>query len=461
MIYRQLFDRLARDRVVQAGLIGSGEFGTAIVTQSRVVPRLRVPVVADVDVGAARRACLLAGIAEEKIEVCDSRKAALHALEAGRTVVLGDAGLMMDLPIDVVVEATGIPEAGALHAQAAIRHHRHVVMVNKETDATVGPILKHLADKEGVVYSAADGDQHGLIMGLVAWARELGLEVLCAGKALGGDFVYDDAAGSVYREGVRSVVDRAKLVVLKPALGAGAASAAEERAGLLGSPAKAGGYDVVEMAIAANATGLGPDTDGMHSPILYAAEIPQVLCPVEEGGVLRHRGVIDVVRVLRRPDEMGLGGGVFVVVACANEYSRRVLATKGLVFNSRRSAALICRPHHLCGVEAIISILAAGALGVPTGATEYVPRFDVVAMAARDLAAGDAVGNDHSPALTALMRPARRVEPGAGLPFHMANGNRLAVNVPTGTVITMEMVVPPSDSALWSLRKMQDEFFFP
>jgi predicted homoserine dehydrogenase-like protein len=34
MIYRHLFDRLAKGKIVRAGLIGAGHFATAIATQS-------------------------------------------------------------------------------------------------------------------------------------------------------------------------------------------------------------------------------------------------------------------------------------------------------------------------------------------------------------------------------------------------------------------------------------------
>ena len=51
--------------------------------------------------------------------------------------------------IDVVCEGTGvIPEAGAVHAKAALDNGKHVAMVNKETDSAVGPILKRLAAKK-------------------------------------------------------------------------------------------------------------------------------------------------------------------------------------------------------------------------------------------------------------------------------------------------------------------------
>src|SRR6266540_3239304 len=152
--------RLARapQRPVRAGLIGCGTFGTGILAQVVSVPMLEVSAVADLSLDAARRAYGLAGVPDEAIVLCDSRSATLRAFEAGKRVIVADPMLLMELPLDVIVEATGQPEAGASHAEAAIRHGRHVAMVNKEADVTVGPILKRLADEAGVVYTAVDGD---------------------------------------------------------------------------------------------------------------------------------------------------------------------------------------------------------------------------------------------------------------------------------------------------------------
>ena len=455
-MYGQMWRRFGEGKTVQAGVIGTGQYATAVVTQSLAIPLLDVHAVADLDVAAALRAYQEAGLGTDEIAICDGRPSALAALERGQRVVVEDALLLMGLPLDIIVEATGEPEAGAIHASEAISHGKHVAMVNKETDVTVGPILKRLADRAGLVYTAVDGDQHGLLIGLVAWARDLGLEVLCAGKARNAEFVYDADAKTV--TGGQKIValgeDSAECMQTIPP---GRAHAfVQARSGLLAALGRIGGYDVVELAIAANATGLLPDVESMHCPALRTVEIAEALCPVAEGGILERRGAIEGVTCLRSPDGPGLGGGVFAVVSCANDYSRGILTSKGLHANARDSAALIYRPSHLCGVETATSILSAVLLGLPTGASDYLPLVDVVARAARDLAAGERIGSDHDPAIQVLMRPSRQVTAGNPLPVHMANGNALRVDVPRGTVVTREMVREPESSRLWALRADQD-----
>jgi predicted homoserine dehydrogenase-like protein len=162
---------------------------------------------------------------------------------------------------------------------------------------------------------------------------------------------------------------------------------------------------------------------------------------------------------LRRVYEPGLGGGVWIVVACENDYSRAILTMKGLIPNAANTTALIYRPYHLCGVETPISLLVAGLLGLPTGASEYAPQVDIIARAKVSLRAGDVLTGDHDPRLEFLLRPAQAVVGGAPLPLHLASGNPLVRDVPAGAIIRTEMVGTPKESALWSLRAEQDREF--
>jgi predicted homoserine dehydrogenase-like protein len=460
MIYTALFDRATTSgRPVRAGVIGVGQYATAIVTQAQAMRRLEVPVLADLNVEAARLAYRRAGLPDEAIAHCETRAQVLAAMERGRRAVVADAMVLMDLPLDVIVESTGSPEAAARHGAAALRAGKHLAMVSKEPDATIGPYLKRLADAAGLVYSAVDGDQHGLLIGLVDWCRELGLDVLCGGKARDTEFIYDDAAGTVRRGKETLTLTPAQRALLAPITPGQVGEVVAARRQAFAPLGRIGGFDVTEMAIAANATGLLPDVEALHCPAVRITEMPEVLCPAEDGGLLGRRGVIDSVTCLRRADEAGLGGGVFVVVSCANDYSRRILTTKGLIPNAKDTAALIYRPYHLCGVETPITLLTAGLLGLPTGGREVLPRVDLVARAGVSLPAGSIVGGDHDPGLEYLLLPARAVRDGAPLPLHMATGHRLRADVPAGTIIRREMVEAPADSALWALRQEMDSAF--
>jgi len=466
MIYHQLLKKFQKETIT-AGLIGSGHFGTAVLTQSMQIPLLKVPVIADRNPQAARLAFERAGVADVDIVECDNLQQALHALETGKYFIVQDPMILMELPIDIVVEATGIPEVGAKHGLEAINHGKHVAMVNKETDSAVGAILNRLAEKAGVVYTPVDGDQHGLLMGMIAWARGLGLEVVSAGKSRDAEFVYNkekgeivcDADGVTVHETVRYKVDKEDAWVFEPIPAGKAREYVKARNELLSALPQAGGFDLCEMVIAANTNDLVPDVPPLHQGVLRIPELPEALCPVDEDGILQNRGVIDVVTCFRHPFEPGLGGGVFMVVACENDYSRMIVNTKGQIPNAKGTAALIYRPYHLCGVETPLSLLCAGLLGVSTGSSTYIPSYDMVQTAARDLKAGEIIGNDHDPALAATIIPATKIGNGSAVPAHLLNGNKLKQDVPAGTLLTYDLVEEPKDSVLWSLRRKQEEVF--
>jgi predicted homoserine dehydrogenase-like protein len=109
-------------------------------------------------------------------------------------VVVPDGGLLAELPLDVVVEATGDPEVGAANAVAAIDAGKHLVMVTKEADSVIGPLLARRAAAAGRIVTPVDGDQPSLTIGLKSWAELLGLKVVAAGKASEYDFVWDPRA---------------------------------------------------------------------------------------------------------------------------------------------------------------------------------------------------------------------------------------------------------------------------
>jgi len=451
--------------IIRAGVIGTGHFATAVFTQSESMADLQVAAVADLNPEAARRAFRLAGLPDDAIAYCESRTEALAALEKGQRAIVEDALLLMELPVDVIVESTGVPEAGARHAQAAIDAGKHVAMVSKETDSVVGPILAHLARQAGVSYTPVDGDQHGLLIQLVRWCRMLGLDVLAAGKARDGEYFYDRTAlevrGGEYVLRLRNR-DSRWLSPLRPLNLAGQLM---ERMDFLAPLPGVGGWDLTELVIAANALDLHPDDpfDGtgggqFHGPALYTTEIPGVFCPREMGGILGNRGVIDILTSLRIPEAAGLGGGVFAVVHADTDYSRQILATKGCLANASGDAALIYRPYHLCGVETPATLLAATQSGHSTYDESYRQQWDVVMVARRELAAGETLGTDHSPDVEVLFAPVQSIaHPDAWLPIHLGSGLQLRRDVPAGTPVPVGAVERPNDSVLWTLRQEQDQ----
>ena len=106
-----------------------------------------------------------------------------QAIRKGKYVVTEDFEVVTKvLPVNVVIEATGVPEIGAHAAFQSIHNGKHIVMLNVETDATVGPILKSMADSAGVVYTASAGDEPGAIKELYDFADAMGFDIVAVGK---------------------------------------------------------------------------------------------------------------------------------------------------------------------------------------------------------------------------------------------------------------------------------------
>jgi predicted homoserine dehydrogenase-like protein len=460
-MYLETLLQSARERTVRALVIGAGEYGFSFIFQARRTQGLEVRAIHARKVERGIDAFRHAGLREDTIKVCGTLREAEAALEAGRVVVSDDALMLMELPIDLVVEATGAPEAAAIHADAAIRNGKHVAMVSKEADSVVGPLLQRRAKAAGLVYTPVDGDQPSLLMQLVVWARLIGLEVLCAGKSSEYDFVYDPVAKRV--TSLDRAVEAPDLETLWDFGGRDTHSVIEARARALAAIPQHTVPDLVEMGLVANACSLSVDVPAFHAPILRTPEIADVLVPTAMGGILGKAGVVDVFNLLRRPDEASFAGGVFVVVRCEDRRTWEVLRAKGHVVSRSGSAAMIYRPSHLLGVESATTVLSAVLHGRSSGPEDVKPRFDVVGRTTKSIQAGTvlaAVGHHHQiEGVEGLLVPARKAVGVNPIPFYMMANNTLVHDVAAGTIITAEMVAPPKDSRLWALRRELEEAF--
>jgi predicted homoserine dehydrogenase-like protein len=423
-----------RRRPVRIGLAGAGEFGRSFLFRSGRARGIEIVAVADRDAGRASTAIVHAG------------------LSSGTVTILGDATELGALDVDVVVEATGDPEAAARTADSVLARGKHVAMVTKEADCVVGPILQAKAATFGVRCTPVDGDQPSLLIGLVGWARLLGLEVVCAGKAGEFDFVFDADSGTV----------TGPYGALRLAEPQAFWNSSRDRAARLPAWPRATVPDYCELVIVANATGLQPDRATLHAPVARTLDLPDLFRPRADGGLLEAAAAVDMFVCLRRPDEASFAGGVFVVVRCDDPASWRVLKEKGIPTSDDGRYALLHNPVHLLGIEAPVSILAAVLLDAP--AAELRPSFDLLARISAPLRAGTplTVGARHTIAgLEPFIGPAGRVGADAPVPYYMAAGCLLARDAPAGAVLTRAHLAPPPASALWRLRDEQDDRFFP
>lgn len=447
---------------VETCVVGTGGFGRSFLAHALRVPRMRCRVAVDRDAATAARALASVGIDPARIHVCTTPAGAQAAFAAGDFVAASDLATVIGLPVEVVVEATGHPEAGARHARLALEAGRHLAVVSKELDSVVGPGLARLAAERGIVATPVDGDQPSLLIGLVSWAETLGLDIVAAGKSSEYDFVFDPTTGKLASNG--RTVDAPALAACwtqGERSSAGIVAARAEIAALLPQRAVP---DLCEMQVVANAMGFAPDRPDLHAPIARPLEVPTLFAPDAEGGLFAGERRIDVFHCLRTADEASFAGGVFVVVRCTDRESWDMLAEKGHVLSRSGATAMIYLPRHLLGLEAATTILEAALHGASSGGTDPRPHLDLVARATMDLPAGGVLamgGHHHTIEGTAAeLVPGAPLTPEAPAPFYLAANRQLLRPVPAGHLITMADIDVPEESELLALRRRQDAAFF-
>ncbi|MBB6509907.1 putative homoserine dehydrogenase-like protein [Rhizobium soli] len=447
---------------VECCIVGTGGFGRSFIAQSLKTPLISTRVAVDLKAQTATDVLRGLGIDPANIAQCETSDEAKTAWENGQYIAAGDLSVVLDLPISVVVEATGHPEAGAKHCRLAIDAGKHVALVSKEVDSVVGPGLALRARNNNGIVTPVDGDQPSLLMGLVTWAEVLGLDIIAAGKASEYDFVYDPKQKTLSSNGkTASAPDFGDWI--EPA-SLDLATIAARRSEIAAEFPQRAVPDLCEMTLVANATGFLVDRADLHVPIARITEVADFFSERSSGGLLGTPKVLDVFHCLRLPGELSFAGGVFVTVRCDDAETWQMLAEKGHVVSRKGDVAMLYIPRHLLGVEAATSILEVGLRGVSSGAAEPRPVIDLVAHADADIEAGTvltASGHHHSIVnVSARMIPAGPLLDDRAVPFYLAANRTLKRAVRAGQPILCGDVELDETSALLELRREQDKAFF-
>ncbi|HEV3089409.1 MAG TPA: Gfo/Idh/MocA family oxidoreductase, partial [Candidatus Elarobacter sp.] len=428
---RGLAQREAEGRPIRVGLIGAGKFGTMILAQLRLMTGVRLCVLADLDPARARSAAHSAG------------------WDANELTIVETGELALEHEIDVLIEATGHEEAGALHAFRAIERGVHVVMVTVEADVVVGPYLHRLAQRNGVVYTMAYGDQPAIVCELVDWARTCGFDVVAAGK------------GTKFAPRYRRST---------PETAFGYYGFSPEQIATGGFNPKMfnsfldGTKSAIEMVAVANATGLAVNDDGLSFAPASVYDLPALLRPREDGGILPYAGMVDVVSCIT-PDERfvenHLRWGVFVTFTSQSDYAQRCFGEYGIATDPSGRYAALWRPYHLIGLEIGVSVASAALRGEPTGAPYAGHRAEVVCATRAPMRAGDVVDGEGGYAAYGICVSSERAREERLVPMGLAHGLRLTRDVPADHRIGVDDVAFDDSSFLWKLRREQDALFTP
>src|SRR5499433_393872 len=438
-----LLERRAAGRPVTVGLIGAGKFGTMFASQVRLTDAMHLVALADLDVSRARRQLRTAGWNDEAI----SAPSLGNALARGTTHVTEDTEALIACPeIEVIIEATGVPEAGIEHTISAISNGKHIVMVNVEADAVAGPLLARRAKEAGVVYSLAWGDQPALICEHVDWARTTGFKVICAGKGTR----YEPHYHKSNPDNVWDILDKYLKISDRKSINPKMFNSFVD-----------GTKSGIEMTAVCNATGLTPQTNGLAFPPATRFELADVCKPKGDGGTLERAGVTEVTSSVYRdgrdvPHHLALG--TYVVFEGDTDYARRCFKEYAMLPDNTGKYAALYRPIHMIGLELGISVASAALRNEPTGAPTGF-RSDVVATAKRDLKTGEMLDGEGGFCVWGKQVPAALTLDRCLLPLGLAQNVKLKNAIREGEMLDIDDVhLDYNDVAVKARYEMERAF---
>ncbi|HSH59356.1 MAG TPA: hypothetical protein VK988_06880 [Acidimicrobiales bacterium] len=406
-------------RPARVAVVGAGYVGRGLVHRLERTPGLRAALVVNRTLSAGVEAYERVGHDRGRVVVSEEPTEVAEAIDGHRPVVTAAAGMLPELGgIDVVVEATGAIDHGATVMLSCLEAGKDVISINAEVDAAVGHLLHRVAREHGAVYTISDGDQPGGLLRQIELAEGMGFEVVAAVNCKRHlDVRQTPATSAPYAER-----DGTSLAVT--------------------TSAGDGTKMQIECAVVANAAGLPPDRRGMHGvPTTLEHALDDVLTAVSRSGVVEHTLGGD------------FGAGVFVIARALDHE----LVQRALRFYKMGDGPeyLFFRPNTLVQFEMPITIaevvLDRHPLGVPSGP----PVAEVVAVAKRDLATGEAL--DGIGGFTCYGQ-IDTVDGATGLlPIALAEHARLREPVRQDHPVALDAVDLDEEAPIVILRRRQDQ----
>lgn len=408
-------------RPIRVGVVGAGQMGSGLIAQIERAKGMEVAVVADIAVQRGVDAYTRAGRSDVQVEN-DLGIVAEH-IEARRPVVINDGLLIPKLPVDVVLEVSGVTEIAAQVAYASLLCKKDVALMTVEADVTVGLFLASIANAGEQVYTICRGDEPVEALKLVEHATDLGLTVVAAGKGKNNPNRPTDVP--------EDVMEEAKAKNMNPRILCEFTDGTKTQ---------------IEMASLSNATGFPVNKPGMNGPAADIATLATTLIPVEDGGVLTSTPAVEYTV------EGDVAPGVFVVVKSEDDVVTHELDYLKL---GKGPYYALYRPYHLASVEAILSISEA-VLERRADFQTITWRTEVASKAKFDLAAGtklEGMGGHHVHGWAVDADEARANN---SIPIGLISGGILKRDIKAGEIVSYDDVELDETRPLIAMRRLQD-----
>lgn len=410
---------------IRVCLVGAGMMGKGFVSQVTRVDGMQTSVVCSNKIEDCYKALEFAGIKKEDIIHAKNTKDIDKALEQGKYAVTDDWQIAIKSGlVDVVLDATGVPETGASIALNSINEGKHIVMLNVEADVVVGPFLNKLAKEKGVVYTGSAGDEPGAALELYDFATIAGFEVLAIGKGKNNPLNYYITPDMVEEEAIRKGLKPLRLASFID-----------------------GTNTMVELAAMANATGFVPDIRGGHGVTAKVEDMPKIYSLKENGGILDKYGIVDFTH--------GIAPGVYAIIT-----TDLPVVHKEMQFLKMGEGPnyILYRPYHLTSLETPISIAKAVILNEPSIVPKSNhPYAEVITRAKKDLKKGEHLDGIGEYTVFGSIDSYEIAKKENLVPIGLINKKATVTrDIKKGEYLTYEDVNLDAESTLYKLRKLQD-----
>jgi predicted homoserine dehydrogenase-like protein len=408
---------------IRVGMVGAGYMGRGIALQIvTATTGMQLVAISNRTLSEAQRAYRQAGV--ESVKKVVTLLQLEETIAQGQCAITDDATLLCQAEnIDALIEVTGTIEFAARVALQAIENGKHLILMNAELDATLGPILKVYADRAGVVITNSDGDQPGVIMNLYRFVKTIGCKPVLAGNIKG---LHDPYRTPETQQGYAAKYHQKPRMVTSFADGTKIS---------------------MEMAVVANATGFKAGKRGMYGPHCRHVNDALILFPMDQ---LLSVGLVDYI-VGAEP-----APGVFVL-----GYNEHPLQQRYMKYYKMGDGPLYAfyTPYHLCHLEAPLTVARAVLFQDAAVAPIAGPVCDVIAAAKRDLKAGEVLDGLGGFTCYGLLENSEVCQTENLLPMGLSQGCRLTRDIAKDQVIAYADIELPKDRLCDQLRAEQSFYF--
>ena len=289
-----------RNENVKVGLIGAGQMGQGIVAQ--ISKMYGVDIVCIIDRN------------QKQLDAAFNR----YKKYKKNKVLCSDSIAALDnVSLDITIEATGTPAAGATVAKNVLNRGINLILLNVETEATIGLALRKEAEKNNAIVTVADGDEPVAALDLYNFAQELSFEVVSIGKGKNNPFNIFATPSSLAKEAASKQMNPKMLTSFVD-----------------------GTKTMVEMTALANFLNFNIDIDGMHGIEATYENINHYYIPKKDGGILNESQVVDFA--------FGIAPGVFAVIYSEDDYVNYEMEYLKM---GKGPYWTLARPYHLTSLE--------------------------------------------------------------------------------------------------------------